>query len=53
VCDEGNGEFEGSFEQILPVEDGSFDQYYLWNKAQYLFELVLMTSSSKKDPDTA
>lgn len=25
VCDEGNGEFEGSFEQILPVEGGEMD----------------------------
>jgi len=25
----------------LPVEDGSHDEYYVWNRAQVLFELVV------------
>jgi hypothetical protein len=33
VSDEGEGEYEGCFEKILPVEDGSMDKYYVWNKA--------------------
>jgi hypothetical protein len=44
VTGEGNDEYEGSYEKILPIEEGDDDQdwdsYYLWNKAQYLFELV-------------
>jgi len=51
VTGEGSGEYEGSFEQLLPVEDGSMEKFYLWNKAQNLFDLVLQTSSSKKDPE--
>lgn len=50
VTDEGNGEFEGAFDQILP-ESPAMDEYYLWNKAQYLFDLMLQTSTSKKDPE--
>ena len=33
VTGECNDEYEGSFEQLLPCEDGSLDQYYVWNKA--------------------
>jgi len=33
VAGKGDGEFEGCFEQLLPVEDGSMDEYYVWNKA--------------------
>lgn len=40
VSGEGNGEFEGAFEQLLPVTDGSLDKYYIWNKVQYLFDLM-------------
>mgnify|MGYP001282011829 FL=1 len=27
------------------------DDYYIWNKAQHLFELVVDTSQAKKDPE--
>jgi len=29
----GCPEFDETFEQILPMEDGEFDSYYIWNKA--------------------
>jgi tubulin polyglutamylase TTLL11 len=28
-----DNEYEGSFEQLLPCEDGSMDHYYIWNQA--------------------
>ena len=34
VTGEGTTEFEGSFEQLLPMEDGEFDDYYIWNRGQ-------------------
>ena len=49
VTGEGEGEYDGAFEQLLP--DPELDQYYIWNKAQTLFDLILSTSTSKKDPD--
>ena len=34
VCDQcHDNEYEGSFEQLLPVDDSSMDHYYVWNKA--------------------
>jgi hypothetical protein len=33
-CDE----FDDTFEQLLP--DPEMEEYYVWNKAQYLFELM-------------
>lgn len=34
VTEEGiDEEFRGSFEQLLPVESGEMDEYYLWNDA--------------------
>jgi len=32
VTGKGDGEYEGAFEQLLPVEDGSFEEYYVWNR---------------------
>jgi len=51
VSGKGITYYEGSFEQVLPVEDGSMDDYYIWNKAQHLFELIVDTAQTKKDPD--
>ena len=51
VTEQGNGEYEGSFEQLLPMDDKSMDEYYIWNEAQHLFDLLLQTASSKKDPE--
>ncbi len=33
VAEKGNGEYEGSFEKLLPVGDSSMDEYYIWNQA--------------------
>ena len=33
VTGKGITDYEGSFEQVLPVEDGTMDDYYIWNKA--------------------
>jgi hypothetical protein len=41
VSGQGKDDFDGTFEQILPVEDGTFDEYYLWNRATKLFELMV------------
>ena len=30
VCDQGDGEFEGCFEQLLP--DSNMADFYVWNK---------------------
>jgi len=30
VCDQGDGEFEGCFEQLLP--DANMADFYVWNK---------------------
>ena len=51
VSGKGINDYEGSFEQVLPVEDGSMDDYYIWNKAQHLFELIVETNQTKKDPE--
>ena len=51
VSGKGITDYEGSFEQVLPVEDGSMDDYYIWNKAQHLYELIVDTAQIKKDPD--
>ena len=49
VTGEGDGEYDGAFQQLLP--DPELDEYYLWNRAQTLFDLVMSTSSAKKDTD--
>lgn len=41
VSGQGNDEYDGTYEKILPVEDGSFDGYYIWNRAAELFELMI------------
>lgn len=51
VTGECGDEYAGSYEKLLPEADGSLDQYYVWNKAQRLFELMASTSQTKKDPD--
>mgnify|MGYP000868134592 CR=1 FL=1 len=51
VAGEGDGEYEGSYEQILPNEEEDMDQYYMWNKGQQLFDLILQSSQSKKDKE--
>jgi len=51
VSGEGNDEYDGSFEQILPCEEEDMDDYYIWNKGQHLFDLMVNLSGSKKDPD--
>ena len=42
----GNVEYDGTYEKILPVEDSTFDDYYIWNRATELFEL--MTNQGKQ-----
>lgn len=51
VTGEGNDEYEDSFEQILPCEDEDIEDYYIWNKGQHLFDMMLSLTGSKKDPD--
>ena len=41
VSGQGNEEYDGTYEKVLPVEDGSFDTYYIWNRAMELFELMI------------
>ena len=41
VSGQGNDDYDGTYEKILPVEDGSFDGYYIWNRATELFELMI------------
>lgn len=49
VTGKGEGEHDGAFEQLLP--DESMSEYYVYNDAQTLFELIVSTSQTKKDPD--
>ena len=49
VTGKGDGEYDGSFEQLLP--DESMSEFYIYNDAQTLFELICSTSQTKKDPD--
>lgn len=51
VTGECNDEYEGSFEQLLPDSSMEDNGYYIWNKAQQLYEMVTQTSQTKKDPD--
>ena len=51
VSGEGDGEYEGAFEQLLPCEEEDMSEYYVWNKAQQYFDLLLHTTASKKDPE--
>jgi hypothetical protein len=52
VTGEGNDEYDGSFEQILPYEEpDNEDDYYIWNKGQHLFDLMVNLTGSKKDAD--
>jgi hypothetical protein len=46
VSGQGNDDYDGTYEKILPVEDGTFDDYYIWNRATELFEL--MTNCGKQ-----
>ena len=45
VTGEGTDEYEGTYEQILPHEDATedYDEYYIWNRALELFELIVAT----------
>lgn len=49
VTGEGNDDYDGSFEQLLP--DSDMTEYYIWNRAQKLYEMITSTSQTKKDPD--
>ena len=49
VTGKGDGEYDGAFEQLLP--DESMSEYYIYNDAQTLFELMSQTSQTKKDPE--
>ena len=51
VTGEGNDEYDGSFEQILPCEEENMDDYYVWNKGQHLFDLMVSLTGIKKDAD--
>jgi transketolase len=42
VTGKGDGEYDGAYEQLLP--DSSMDEYYIFNDAQRLFELMVSTS---------
>lgn len=42
VTGKGDGEYDGAFEQLLP--DDSMSEYYVYNDAQTLFELIVSTS---------
>ncbi len=53
VTGQCNNEYDGSYEQLLPVKDGSMDNYYIWNRALYLFELMVNSPQTKKDPEMA
>ena len=41
VTGHGTEEFEGTYQQVLPEEDGSLDNYYIWNRALSLFEMMV------------
>jgi hypothetical protein len=43
VSGQGNDEYDGTYQKILPVEDGTFDGYYIWNRVTELFELMVNT----------
>lgn len=49
VTGQCNDEYAGSFEQVLP--ESSMDNYYVWNKAQQLYEMMTQTQQTKKDPE--
>ena len=52
VTGEGNDEYDGSFDQILPYEEeDNEDDYYIWNKGQHLFDIMVNLTGSKKDAD--
>jgi len=51
VTGEGDGEYDGVFEKLLPVEDGSMDEFYVWNKGQEFYDLLLQTKDAKKEPN--
>ena len=42
VSGQGNDEYDGTYDKILPVEDGSFDGYYIWNRATELFGMMII-----------
>lgn len=46
VTGEGTTEFEGSYEQLLPASDPEFENYYIWNRALNLFELMIKTGKA-------
>ena len=41
VTGHGTGEFEGTYQQVLPEDDGSLDGYYIWNRGLTLFEYMV------------
>ena len=43
VTGQGTTEFEGSYEQLLPCDEDGFENYYIWNRALALFELMIKT----------
>lgn len=49
VAGECNDEYAGSFEQLLP--EPAMDNYYVWNRAQQLYEMMTQTQQTKKDPE--
>jgi hypothetical protein len=36
-------------EQLLPCDDEEFDNYYIWNRALTLFELMVKTGKKSED----
>lgn len=47
VSGKGDGEYEGAYEQLLP--DESMNEYYIFNDAQKLFELMANITQTKRD----
>ena len=43
VTGQGTNEFEGSYEQVLPCDEDGYENYYIWNRALNLFELMVKT----------
>ena len=48
VTGAGTGEFEGTYEQILPSEEEDYESYYIWNRALMLFELMIKTGKASE-----
>ena len=41
VSGQGNDEYDGTYKKLLPLEDDSYDDYYVWNRVLELFELMV------------